>query len=96
MSDHGHPPLANMNGKIVPFGDAKISIMAPGLTFAVLAFEGLRAYWNDDEQQLFAFRVPEHMDRLDFSNAVIEIEGCPDAEKLTAEMLELAEACAFR
>ena len=96
MSDHGHPPLANMNGEIVPFGDAKISIMAPGLTFAVLAFEGLRAYWNDDEQQLFAFRVPEHMDRLDFSNAVIEIEGCPDAEKLTAEMLELAEACAFR
>ncbi len=35
MSDHGHPPLANMNGEIVPFGDAKISIMAPGLNCLV-------------------------------------------------------------
>lgn len=96
MSDHGHPPLANMNGEIVPFSDAKISIMAPGLTFAVLAFEGLRAYWNEDQQQLFVFRAPEHMDRLDFSNAVIEIEGCPSAEQLTGEMLELARACEFR
>jgi branched-chain amino acid aminotransferase len=96
MSDPGRPPFANMNGKIVPFDEAKISIMAPGLTFAVLAFEGFRAYWNTDEEQLFIFRVAEHMDRLAFSNAVIEIEGGPDNEALATQMLDLARACDYR
>lgn len=89
MSNPGRPQFASMNGQIVPFEDAKISIMAPGLTFAVLAFEGLRAYWNAEEEQVFVFRVPEHMDRLAFSNLVIEIDGAPDATTLTTQMLEL-------
>ena len=42
MTEPERPPLAMMNGEIVPYDQAKISIMAPGLTFAVLAFEGLR------------------------------------------------------
>lgn len=96
MAAAGRPPLANLNGEIVAFDDAKISIMAPGLTFAVLAFEGFRAYWNDAENQLFVFRAPEHFDRLAFSNDVVEIDGAPDAERLTAETLALARACEFR
>jgi len=96
MTDTGRPPYATMNGQIVPFDQATISVMAPGLTFAVLAFEGLRAYWNGELEQLFVFRVTEHMDRLAFSNAVIEIEGVPDADALTAQMLDLVRACEAR
>ena len=46
-------------------------------TFSVLAFEGLRGYWNADLAELFVFRVAEHMDRLAFSNSVIESAVVP-------------------
>ena len=36
------PEFAVLNGNVVPFADARISIMAPGLTFAATVFEGLR------------------------------------------------------
>lgn len=96
MTQPERPPFATMNGKIVPYDQAKISIMAPGLTFAVLAFEGLRGYWNDEEEELFVFRVPEHLDRLAFSNRVIEIDDSPDAAAFNSQMLELIRACAMR
>jgi len=96
MTQSGRPLFATMNGEIVPFDQAKISIMAPGLTFAVLVFEGLRGYWNRDEQELFVFRVPEHLDRLAFSNKVIEIEGVPDKVEFKRQMLELIRACEAR
>jgi len=85
-----------MNGEIVPFDQAKVSIMAPGLTFAVLAFEGLRGYWNADAGELSVFRVTEHLDRFAFSNSVIEIDGAPDGPALAGQMLELIRACELR
>ncbi len=96
MTQPERPPFATMNGEIVPFDQAKISIMAPGLTFAVLAFEGLRGYWNDDEQELFVFRVPEHLKRLAFSTSVIEIDDAPDAAAFKHQMIELIRACETR
>lgn len=89
------PTYASMNGEIIPFADARISIMAPGLTFAVLAFEGLRAYLNPDDDELYLFRVKEHLDRLTFSEAVVEIDGTPAADVLTDEMQALIKACDF-
>jgi branched-chain amino acid aminotransferase len=96
MTQPGRPPFATMNGEIVPFDQAKISIMAPGLTFAVLAFEGLRGYWDAEAGELFVFRVTEHLDRFAFSNNVIEIDGAPDGPALTSQMLELIRACEVR
>ena len=89
------PPFVSMNGQITPFADARISIMAPGLTFAVLAFQGLRAYWNPEDEDLYLFRVKEHLDRLAFSEAVVEIDGTPPPAALDAEMQALTTASDF-
>ena len=96
MTQAARPPFATMNGCIVPFEKATVSIMAPGLTFSVLAFEGLRGYWNSAHEQLYVFRAPEHMARLAFSSRVIEIDGIPDGQALTAQTTELARACEMR
>ena len=96
MTGNARPPYAALNGRIVPFDQAKVSIMAPGLTFSVLAFEGLRGYWNADAGELYVFRVAEHMTRLDFSNSVIGIDGAPDGQTLTAWMIDLIRACEMR
>ena len=48
-----------MDGKIVPFEDAKMHILTPAVKYAATAFEGIRAYWNETQQQLFLFRCRE-------------------------------------
>ena len=96
MTGHERPPYATLNGRIVPFDEAKVSIMAPGLTFSVLAFEGLRGYWNADAGELYVFRIAEHMARLGFSNSIVEIDGAPDDRALTAQTIDLIRACGMR
>jgi len=86
------PEYAILNGTIVPFDEARISIMAPGLTFAVTVFEGMRAYWNDEAQQLYVFRLQNHLKRLDFSTAVVEMDAPPTATDLTAQIIDCLHA----
>jgi branched-chain amino acid aminotransferase len=38
-------------------------------------FEGIRAYWNDDEKQLYAFRVPEHFARMEKSGHIMYMKS---------------------
>jgi len=81
------PTFAVFNGKVVPFTDARISIMAPGLTFAAAVFEGLRAYWNPAENQLYVFQLAEHLIRLQFSMRVIELEDPPSSKEFEKQVL---------
>jgi branched-chain amino acid aminotransferase len=83
----GQPKLAFLNGNMVPFSEAKISIMAPGLTFAAAVFEGLRAYWNAEQEQLYVFRLSDHLERLQFSVRVIELENPPSSDELAQQIL---------
>lgn len=67
---------AFFEGKIVPIGEAKVSIMVHGLNYGTGCFEGIRAYWNEEEQQLYIFRMPEHYRRLHNSCRILMI-GLP-------------------
>ena len=52
--------LVTINGDLMPLKEAKVSITAPGLSYAALVFEGIRAYWNQDHKQLYVFRLEDH------------------------------------
>lgn len=58
------PQWAFFKGEIVPIADAKISIMSQVVNYGIGAFGGVRAYWNDDRQQLYVFRIGDHVRRL--------------------------------
>jgi len=90
------PEFAVLNGEIVPFNDARVSIMAPGMTFAVTVFEGLRAYWNDEDRQLYVFHLQDHLKRLEYSMAVVEMDEPPTSAQLTAQVTECLRANDFR
>jgi branched-chain amino acid aminotransferase len=90
------PKFAVLNGEVMPFSEARISVMAPGLTYAAAVFEGMRAYWNEEEEQLFIFRLPEHMERLAFSARVVEMDAPPSAADLTAQTIACLKANEFR
>ena len=63
-------------GEIVNVNDAKINILAPTSQFGLNVFEGIPCYWNDEAQQLYAFRLDDHYDRLIRSARLIQID-CP-------------------
>ncbi len=53
-----------MNGKLVPQKDAVLPVNSAAVFYATNVFEGLRAYWNADERELYGFRLADHFARL--------------------------------
>lgn len=58
------PKLVFFNGEIVPYEKALIHAMTPCVKYGALIFEGIRCYWNDEEKQLYVFRLEDHSRRL--------------------------------
>src|SRR5512136_3104558 len=58
------PEYAWFNGGLVPWGEAKIHVHTDAVRYGANVFEGIRAYASPDKQQLYVFKLKEHMDRL--------------------------------
>ena len=86
----------SQNNKLVRYEEAKVSVMAPGLTFAALVFEGYRAYWNEEKQDLFIFRLDDHNKRLAFSMNLLELDDPPSIETFNNDIIETIKANEFR
>lgn len=56
--------LAYFEGKFVPIAEANVSVMCNTLHYGTGCFGGLRAYWNEDHQKLYAFRLIDHYQRF--------------------------------
>lgn len=67
-------------GEVMNVNDAKINILAPTAQFGLNVFEGIPCYWNDEQKQLYAFRLNDHYDRLLRSARLIQI-NCPYGKK---------------
>ena len=59
---------AYFEGSFVPIDEAKINIKTNSFHYGTAVFEGLRAYWNEEEEQLYILFAREHYERL-LSNA---------------------------
>ncbi len=84
------PEHAFFEGRFVPIGEAKISIMTHAFNYGTGAFEGIRAYWSDGDNQLYVFRMPEHYERFHKSCRILKIElrhSVDELCELTAELL---------
>ena len=64
MSAQVLPKYAFFGDRIVPYPEAKVGILTHGLNYGTAVFGGLRAYWNEDEKQLFIFRPVDHFTRF--------------------------------
>jgi len=51
-----------MNGKLVPFKDAKVHVLTHALHYSTAVFEGIRCYNTSNGPAIF--RLPEHIDRF--------------------------------
>lgn len=88
--------FAFFKNKIVPMDEAKISIMTHAFNYGTGCFEGIRAYWNADEQQLFVFKLAAHYDRLRQSAHILGIELAYSTEELSRITLDLLRQEGYR
>ncbi|MGB9757635.1 MAG: branched-chain amino acid transaminase [Candidatus Bipolaricaulaceae bacterium] len=87
---------AFFRGEIRPIGEAKISVMTSALHYGTGVFEGIRAFWNEEEQELFVFRMPEHYARLLRSARILLIDLSYSVEDLCRITMELLRREGFR
>ena len=53
-----------MNGRLVPPAEAVLPVNSAAVFYATNVFEGLRAYWNGEDEELYCFRLADHFVRL--------------------------------
>jgi branched-chain amino acid aminotransferase len=89
------PKYVFINDEIVPWEDAKVHVSTAAFKFGTAVFEGLRGYWNEQQQQMYLFRMDSHMKRLEFSQKFMRFEKIYDAAYVTEKTIELLRANEF-
>jgi branched-chain amino acid aminotransferase len=87
---------AYLEGDFRPLADAKVSVMTHAFLYGTATFEGIRAYWNADEQQLYALKVTEHLERLRSSCKIMLMDPLPEVEAVKGIVVELLKRNAFK
>ncbi len=88
--------FAYFEGNIVPFDQAKLSVMTHAFNYGTAVFEGVRAYWNAEQEQLFILKLEEHYVRLMNSCKILQITLKPSVQELCALTVELAKKNGYR
>lgn len=81
---------AYFEGRIVPMGEAKVSVATHALHYGTACFEGIRAYWNENHEQLYLLKMREHYERMANSCNVLRIqlkESIDDLCRITVELV---------
>jgi branched-chain amino acid aminotransferase len=53
-----------LNGQLVPYADARIHVLTPAAKYGATVYEGIRGYWSPEENQIYLFRLDDHLRRL--------------------------------
>ena len=83
-------------GRYVPLGEANVSIMTHAFMYGTAVFEGIRAYWNEEQQELHVLFVREHMERIRNSAKMLLMENLPPVDELVEIVLETVRRNGFR
>ena len=90
------PRFLSFNGRIVPFDEARVHVLTPGLKYGAGVFEGIRGYWNGERGEMYLFRLAEHLDRLQYSMRVMRYDHAPTSEAVAAAVVDVVRANALR
>ena len=89
-------PYAYFRNQIVPLADAKLGIMTHAFNYGTAVFEGIRGNWNEEQQQIYVFRVKEHYDRLRKSCRIMRIDLPYADEELLSITTKLVKMSGYR
>lgn len=87
---------AFFEGEIVPIEQARVSVMTHALHYGTACFGGIRGYWNEEDEQLYVFRLRDHVERFLASCRMLLMTLPYDVDDLMATVLELLRREGFR
>jgi branched-chain amino acid aminotransferase len=88
--------LAYFQGRIVPMSEATVSVATHALNYGTGCFEGIRAYWNAQAEQLYVLKLREHYERFARSRRMLKMQARESAEELCDITLEILSRQNFR
>ena len=80
-----------MDGRFVPDEEAKISVRTHALLYGTAVFEGIRGYWNEQEERIYIFKMKEHYERMARSCRIMFMEMPHSIEEyceITKELIQ--------
>jgi len=80
---------AFFKGRFVPLEEANINVQTHAFLYGTAVFEGIRAYWSEEEQDLLIFRMREHYERILNSCKIIRITPKYTVDELCNISVEL-------
>jgi branched-chain amino acid aminotransferase len=88
--------FAYFGGAIVPMSEATVNVATHCLNYGTGCFEGIRAYWNAEQEQLYVLKLREHFERFANSQRMLKIEIPESIDDLCRITLELLRRQNFR
>lgn len=85
-----------LNGKIMCLRDATINVLSPTAQFGANVFEGIRCYWNEVDNQLYAFRLEEHYKRLINSIKMFRMDDKYSIDELKNFLIDIVKANEYK
>ncbi|WP_429180748.1 aminotransferase class IV [Aeromonas salmonicida] len=90
------PKFAWLNGDILPWDACLIHARSQAAFWGANVFEGIRAYWNEKNQQLYIYRLADHLKRLRESMKCIDMPATFDDNSITEACLTVLKKNAYR
>src|SRR5574337_1116295 len=87
---------AYLDRRFVPLKDAKVSVMTHAFNYGTGVFEGIRAYWNADREQLYVLHLREHFQRIHRSCRIMRISLPQTVDELSEITLEVLRRSGYR
>ena len=93
--DNNHR-LIWIGGKIVPVAESTVNVLSPTSQFGANVFEGIRCYWSEQDQQLYAFRLADHYKRLQNSIKILRFNSPYSTSDFQQGLVDVVKANGYR
>jgi branched-chain amino acid aminotransferase len=88
--------VAYFEGEYVALRDANVSIMTHAFMYGTAVFEGIRAYWNEDQGVLYGLKLREHMERIRRNAGILLMRDLAPVDELVRIVVETVRRNGFR
>tara|TARA_Y100000996_G_C22558117_1_gene656321 strand:+ start:2385 stop:3311 length:927 start_codon:yes stop_codon:yes gene_type:complete len=88
--------LAFFRGKIIPIEQAQVNVMTHALHYGTAVFEGIRGNWNNDQKELYVFRMQEHYQRMKQGCSMLMLDIPYSVDDLCEITLDLIQKCGYK
>jgi branched-chain amino acid aminotransferase len=96
VSAQTDPRFLWWNGRRMPWAEATVHVTELGWSTVAAVFEGIRAYWNEREGELYVFRLDDHLRRLLDSQKLVRMVPRYSVAELTDAIHDLLRANGYR